>query len=165
MQMLSPWIEDEAGHAIRVREGTDALDVKNRIVQVLDGIPSVRVRADNGEHADWLNWAQGDACLNTMNNKSWCDRMAKSFHYALPEEGAYVIQYDDGAFNFGDEGTDVNGFFAMLSEASRYTELEVAEEKLRDLLYPDGTGARIVRIRDLDVSNLAAPFAPEKVAA
>lgn len=55
-----------------------------------------------------------------------------------------VIQYEDGTYNYGPEGTDCNGFPAQLAEASRYTSVESAEEKLRDLLYDDGTGAKIV---------------------
>lgn len=61
----------------------------------------------------------------------------------------FVIQYADGAFNIGPEGSQINGFPSTLADASRYTTVDAAQEKLRDLLYPDGTGARIVRVRDL----------------
>lgn len=56
---------------------------------------------------------------------------------------AYLIQYDDGAYNFGPETTAENGFPVQLSEASRYT-YDSAAEKLKDLVGPDGSGAKIV---------------------
>ncbi len=59
---------------------------------------------------------------------------------------ALVIKYDDGAYNFGPENTDVNGFPVQLVEASHYSTVAVAAEKLKDLLNPDGTGAAIVEI-------------------
>lgn len=147
MLMLSPWIEDASGHAIRVLEGSDQSDARNHIVQVLGNVPSVRIRADNGQHPDRLNWAQGDT---RADNKGWCDRMAKAFSYGLPEEGAFVIQFADGAFNLGAEGTDMNGFTAGLDEASRYTTVDAAKDKLRDL----PADSRIVLVRDLDINTL-----------
>lgn len=57
---------------------------------------------------------------------------------------AYLIQYDDGAYNFGPETTAENGFPVQLSEASRYTTYDSAAEKLKDLVGPDGSGAKIV---------------------
>ena len=146
MKMLSPWIENAFGHAIRVFHGADQNDQDNYAVQVLAGIPSVRIRASTGTHPDELNWAEGET---NQDNKSWCDRMARSFGYTLPEDGVFVIQYADGAFNIGPEGSEVNGFPSALADASRYATMEAAQEKLRDLLYSDGTGARVVRVRDL----------------
>lgn len=162
MLMLSPWIEDASGHAIRVLEGTDQNDARNHIVQIIGSVPSARIRADNGQHPDWLNWAQGD---KSLDNKGWCDRMAKAFNYGLPEEGALVIQYDDGAFNLGPEGSDMNGFTCNLYEASRYTTMAVAQEKLQELLNPDGSGARIVSVRELDINVInALPKVEKKLA-
>lgn len=57
---------------------------------------------------------------------------------------SFVIQYDDGAYNYGPENTDVNGFPVRLAEASQYSTLDVANEKLQDLLGMDGTGAKII---------------------
>lgn len=51
----------------------------------------------------------------------------------------YVILYDDGAFNFGPEDTLMNGFPCQLIEASIYSSIEKAKEKLEDL-----SGARII---------------------
>lgn len=150
MKMLSAWIENASGQDIRVFEYSDPSDSRNHAVRITNGVPSVRFRAASPAHPDELNWAPGE---KTPNNKYWCDTMAKGFGYLLPEEGLFVIKYDDDAFNIGPEGSDSNGFPSTLAEASRYTTLAIAEEKLRDLLLPDGTGARIVRVCDLDLGT------------
>lgn len=146
MLMLSPWIEDASGHTIRVLADGNPDEPAHRVVQVQDNVPSVRIRADGAVHDDQLNWATGPSCAD---NKAWCDKMAKAFGYALPEEGLYVIQYEDGAFNLGAEGTPMNGFPANLDEASRYSTIAAARAKLDDLSTP----ACIVCVRDLDVFN------------
>lgn len=145
MKMLSPWIELSSGHAVRVLEGSQPQACANAIVQVHNSIPSLRVRSDDAVFPDWLNWAEGPSCSNA---RAWCDSMAKAMGYALPEEGCYVIQYADGAFNLGAEGTDMNGFLANVAEASRYTSMAAAREKLDGLAFD----ARIVHVRDVLVS-------------
>lgn len=148
--MLSPWIKDACGNAIRVLDGSDPIDSNNHAVKVVNGIPSVRIRPATSAHPDELNWARGEANHDT---KGWCDHTANLFGYVLKDDDAFVIQYADGAFNIGPEGSQMNGFPSTLGEATRYASMEAAEEKLRDLLLPDGTGARIVRVCDLDLGT------------
>ena len=59
-------------------------------------------------------------------------------------EGTFVIQYDDGAYNYGPSHSPANGFPTTLSEASVYASREAAEDKARDLRNPDGSGAVIL---------------------
>lgn len=70
----------------------------------------------------------------------------KQYTYNLLEM-TYIIQFDDGLYNYGPEGTPVNGHPVTKSEASIYTTIASAIEKLRDLLYPDGSGARIIPLK------------------
>ena len=61
----------------------------------------------------------------------------------------YVIRYDsDGAYNYGEEGTLVNGHPALLSDASCYSSAEVAEQKAKDLRYPNGTGVTVMTMAE-----------------
>ena len=78
--MLSSWIEDAYGHAIRVFDGSDQTDSCNHAVQVINGISSVRIRTAADTHPDELNWAKGD---ENPEGKVWCDRMARSFGYTV----------------------------------------------------------------------------------
>lgn len=61
---------------------------------------------------------------------------------------AYVIQYEDGLFNYGPPGTLMNGFAVQLDEATRYPTREAAELKGVGLGYPDNTGYAIVEVAD-----------------
>lgn len=149
MQMLSPWIQDPSSDArIRVLEGSDASQTNSLVARITNTGSFVRIRPDTGEHPDALNWVRMGPGMAAL---SWCALMLKSLGYALPEEGSFVIRYDDGAFNYGPQGTDINGFTVDLSEASRYESIAHANEKLKDVLYSDGTGAQVVCIRDLQL--------------
>ncbi len=149
MQMLSPWIQDPSSDArIRILENSDASQTSSHVARITNTAAFVRIRPDTGEHPDALNWVRMGPGMTAL---SWCANMLKSMGYALPEEGAYVIRYDDGAFNHGPRGTDINGFTVDLSEASRYETIAQANEKLKDVLYSDGTGAQVVCIRDMQL--------------
>ena len=150
MQMLSHWIQDPSSDArIRVLEGSDASQTNSQVARITNTNAFVRVRPDTGDYPDALNWVRMGPGMAAL---SWCASMLKNMGYALPEEGSFVIRYDDGAFNHGPHGTDVNGFTVDLSEASRYESIEQANEKLQDLLYSDGTVAKVVCVRDLHLS-------------
>lgn len=61
---------------------------------------------------------------------------------------AYVIQYEDGLFNYGPPDTLINGFAVQLEEATRYPTREAAELKAVDLGNPDNSGYEIVEVSD-----------------
>lgn len=60
--------------------------------------------------------------------------------------GRFVIRFDNGMYNFGPVGTDVNGHEVPMAEATMYLTEEEARTKMDNLLFPDGTGATIVAL-------------------
>ena len=104
MQMLSHWIQDPSSDArIRVLEGSDASQTNGQVARITHTNAFVRVRPDTGDYPDALNWVRMGPGMAAL---SWCASMLKNMGYALPEEGSFVIRYDDGAFNHGPHGTD-----------------------------------------------------------